>query len=178
MVYQIIASCVDKEKLADCGVDYLYDDIDLAADTITVLEFTKEKIQQKIKVNFSVDINDEVVAPPPLYKADTIVIPSTLEQYPIKLDSDGRANIEAAVSLLSFSSKNDYALLRRTFMDVYNIPKECFPTYYKITKHRPPIDSFDVEVSEESGELQKMDNLDIDSNTTALNVYHRLMLIM
>ena len=40
--------------------------IELAANIILVLETIKEKIQQKIKVNFDSEIDKEVTPPPPI----------------------------------------------------------------------------------------------------------------
>ena len=49
----LIGACVNKEEFKCNGVNYIRNNLELATDLLTLLDSIKQKIQQKIEVNFS-----------------------------------------------------------------------------------------------------------------------------
>ena len=74
----IILACLDEKELACCRVGF-FGNIELSADIITVWERMKEKIQQKIKIHFNLEIDEEVSSLPSVASLlSTLVIVKSL----------------------------------------------------------------------------------------------------
>ena len=156
----VIATCVSKSDLKDKGVNSLVDNVDLAVDIISVLDAMKDRMQKVTKVNFN-SLEAEV----------------TLETTP---DSSSvihpLQSLQEAILLLSVCTKTTYTLLRKKFIKGWNISKESLPSYHMMTKHRPKMVPFEIDLRANNTSYQDWTTtsaIDINSSSLTTRIFPR-----
>ena len=127
---KLLAACINRREYKKLGPEYLKNNEELAIDIINLLDYMKSTIQSKLKLKF-IELEDAPIAS----------VPNDNQGLIATLDKNKQTH-KLAIALLSGSSLKGYERMRfnmETFVSL--------PSYFVLTKGRPPIFGFEYKVT-------------------------------
>lgn len=148
----VIAVCVNKSQLRKDGQDYLYQNLNLCTDIVTVLDALQNRIEKELRANFKTDVNRRNNFTPRHGVTDaqedsgnvgdsTTVLTAGWNRNDYNGDS---RTYKTAVTMLCEATLSGFSRIRDSMLKEFMIPKEWLPSFYMLTKNRPKIESSNI----------------------------------
>ena len=157
----LLASCLSKdERKKDNWVsDFLLNNKLIVCDVLAIIDDIRLKLQNITKVNLS-----------SLTEEDKLASLTEEDMLPSPMEYKTSAIASFASIILSESSQSGYTRMRKALVEQHNVSENELPTYYKIAKNRPKIESFSVKPDDcDPWFRNTIPNVDCNINDTTLN---------
>ena len=140
----IVAACVDKKKIEMEGCKYLHEDRELHTDVLMILGELQVRLEKELRCNFNLE-SDVTPSPEDLNEQNAPVGPGVGNQVFDKNAFEGtKDKYIAAVAMLGKLTLNGYKRVTDAVKKQFQIPDSWMPSYYKLTKDRPEMESVTI----------------------------------